>query len=649
MFRVRVVLGLMAGLILAASAVAGATSPPLEAYARAPAIANVSLSPSGKRAAFLVANAKGRVVAIQELGGKLLTTVGMGDAKLRGLEWAGDDFLLITTSKTVDLGMYYGFKHELTKVEVVDIAAPKLTTVFENASRVLNVVEGSYGAARIDGRWYGFFGGQAVTRSMSDSYIQNNFRDLYRVDLETGATSTAAPGNAREHDWVIGPDGSVIAHTEYDSGSGQWRLLEGPGPAGRVVMARSMPLDEIDLVGQGRTPGTVLLQDDSGQQSVTLEVTLKGGQTEPLFGGQEVRRHIYDRQSGLLLGAVVGGPDGAVLFDAAKQARLWGAFKAFPDYRRRLVSWDPTFDHLIVFTDGGDDSGTYWFVDIASGKALPIGPDRPDVPSEAVGPTRLVAYKAADGISLDGVLTLPPGRPAKGLSLIVMPHGGPLGFHDEVGFDWWAQAFASRGYAVFQPNFRGSSGHGLAFERAGFGEWGRKMLSDMSDSIAALAAQGVIDPHRACIVGGSYGGYAALAGVTLQHGLYRCAVSFAGVADLPALQWWDEGRTTAVDEMVRYWRIAVKGEDKSAPALAAISPAQHADAADAPVLLVHGKDDTVVPIEQSRRMKSALEAAHKPVELIELTGQDHWLTDEPTRTQMLKAAVAFVEKHNPPG
>ena len=119
----------------------------------------------------------------------------------------------------------------------------------------------------------------------------------------------------------------------------------------------------------------------------------------------------------------------------------------------------------------------------------------------------------------------------------MLPHGGPIGIADRVHFDWWAQAFASRGYAVLQPNYRGSGGYGGDFRRTGYGEWGKKMQTDLSDGVAFLAAQGTIDPRRVCIVGGSYGGYAALAGVTLQHGVYRCAVSYGGVSDLGTMMW----------------------------------------------------------------------------------------------------------------
>jgi dipeptidyl aminopeptidase/acylaminoacyl peptidase len=276
-----------------------------------------------------------------------------------------------------------------------------------------------------------------------------------------------------------------------------------------------------------------------------------------------------------------------------------------------------------------------------------MGSAYPGVRARDVGPTSLYRYKAADGMELDGVLTLPPGPARKGLPVIVMPHGGPIGARDNVGFDWWAQAFASRGYAVFQPNYRGSSGHGLAFERAGYKEWGRKMLSDMADGLHALAADGTIDPKRACIVGGSYGGYAAMAGVTVQQGLYRCAVSLAGVSDLSEMIRWERENWGVLNASMRYERTALGIGEADAPKLEDISPVRLAAKADAPLLLIHGTDDTVVAIDQSRRMASALKAAGKPFDYLELKGDDHWLSRGETRSAMLKAAMAFVEKQNP--
>ena len=182
---------------------------------------------------------------------------------------------------------------------------------------------------------------------------------------------------------------------------------------------------------------------------------------------------------------------------------------------------------------------------------------------------------------------------------------------DERGFDWWAQAFASRGYAVFQPNYRGSGGVSAEFRHAGFGQWGKKMLSDIADGVAEIAKRQIVDPKRACIVGASYGGYAALASVTLQQGLYRCAVSVAGPSNLPLFGAWQSQIYGYDNDTSRYWRKLTGADTEGEPVLRAISPALMAEKADAPILLIHGKDDTRVPIAQSEEMASALKRAGK--------------------------------------
>jgi dipeptidyl aminopeptidase/acylaminoacyl peptidase len=184
---------------------------------------------------------------------------------------------------------------------------------------------------------------------------------------------------------------------------------------------------------------------------------------------------------------------------------------------------------------------------------------------------------------------------------------------------------------------------------AGFGQWGRKMQTDLSDGVRYLVAQGMVDPARVCIVGASYGGYAALAGVTLDPGVYRCAISVAGLSDLKRmLQWVDEDHMSRANIAQRYWDrfMGVTGPDDTS--LDAISPIKHLDAISVPVLLIHGKDDTVVPYEQSDLMYDALRRAKKPVNLVTLKHEDHWLSRSETRLQMLQASVDFLRANNPP-
>jgi dipeptidyl aminopeptidase/acylaminoacyl peptidase len=243
------------------------------------------------------------------------------------------------------------------------------------------------------------------------------------------------------------------------------------------------------------------------------------------------------------------------------------------------------------------------------------------------------------------VLTLPPGSDGKRLPLVVIPHGGPIGIYDHVGFDYWAQAFATRGYAVFQPNYRGSGGYGPVLRQAGLGQWGHRMLTDISDGVMALAKAGTIDSTRVCIAGASYGGYAALASVTLMSGVYRCAVSVSGVTDVGALM---ENFGDSSDKAEgRYAQALFGAAFSGAAAVADISPLRHADKASAPILLIHGKDDTRVPFVHSLSMDVALTKAGKPVTFIPLEGEDHFWSHESTRVQILTDSVAFVQKYNP--
>jgi dipeptidyl aminopeptidase/acylaminoacyl peptidase len=232
--------------------------------------------------------------------------------------------------------------------------------------------------------------------------------------------------------------------------------------------------------------------------------------------------------------------------------------------------------------------------------------------------------------------------------LILVPHGGPAA-RDTAEFDWIGQALASRGYAVLQPEFRGSDGFGWAHMAAGFGQWGRKMQSDLADGVRFLASQGTIDPKRVCIVGASYGGYAALAGAALpsDKGIYRCAVADSGVADPRGMLKWVQDRYRE-DAVLRYWDRFMGVTSPDDPKLSEISPLAHAADVSVPVLLIHGKDDTVVPIEQSEQMAAALQAAGKPVTFVKLNREDHWLSNAETRQRMLAETVKFLEANNPP-
>jgi dipeptidyl aminopeptidase/acylaminoacyl peptidase len=640
----------LAWIALAAAVACGSAeaAPALEDYGQLPAVEQMTLSPSGDQIAMVAVIGEERRVVAMSADGKARLAMTVGGLKVRDLDWVGEDHLLVANSQVVSLPFVFAAKYELGSRIEIDLKAKRPSVIFSKNRMIYPAVLRDYGVQEVDGRWYGFFGAVTLERgSDGENYLNHTFVDLYRVDMESGDTHRLAEGNDLEHEWAIAADGSVTARSEYEQKTGDWRLVAGAF-GGRQLMARKAPLDEIDILGLGRTPDSVLVIDGTGDERVIEEQPISGAAPTPLFQDVDVKAYLHAAKDRLLIGALVEGPEGAVLFDPTAQARFNGARKALKGYEVSLVSFTDDFNRMIVFTDGGDDSGTYWLVDIATRNAKPLGQAYPSITAKDVGPTSMVHYKAADGTALDGVLTLPPGREARDLPVVIMPHGGPIGPHDEIGFDWWAQAFASRGYAVFQPNYRGSGGRGRAFKVAGYGEWGRKMQTDVSDGLAAIARQGVVDPKRACIVGGSYGGYAALAGVTLQQGLYRCAVSYGGVSDLQGMLADTAERSGGGDnETMRFWREAIGLKSGGGDLLSRLSPASLADKADAPILLIHGKEDTVVNPSQTTRMAAALKRAGKPFEVKMLDGEDHWMSHKETRISTLQASVAFVEKYNP--
>jgi dipeptidyl aminopeptidase/acylaminoacyl peptidase len=332
------------------------------------------------------------------------------------------------------------------------------------------------------------------------------------------------------------------------------------------------------------------------------------------------------------------------LLDSATDTRWKAVVQAFDGDSVTLVSHSSDFSKVVVLVQGPKYGYRYILIDLSKNDVVSIGKVYDGV--DSLLEVRRINYAAGDGLQIPAYLTLPRDRPPHHLPLIVLPHGGPVA-SDTAEFDWWSQALADQGYAVLRPNYRGSDLN-EKFIEAGYGQWGRKMQTDLSDGVHYLVKHGIADPARVCIVGASYGGYAVLAGVTIDPGVYRCAVSVAGISDLARfLEWHGRG---GLDDTVltRFWDRFWGVSSASDPALDAISPIKHIDAVTVPVLLIHGRDDTIVPYEQSQIMYDALRKQKKDVELVTLEHEDHNLSHGDTRTQMLQATVAFLRAHNPP-
>lgn len=622
-------------------------APPLSVYGNLAGFETAALSASGEKIALIgIVEEKRRLIVVNQAK-QLLFTANLGDIKVRDIDWAGENLVLLETSNTVSLGLdFTATKTELTGMTVIPVNGGKLWSVFAHSRLITGGIRGFHGLNQRDGNWFGYFGGITLeSDGKTEPYLRSADPVLYEVNLQTQqsrkiANRTDDQDNYRS--WIVAADGKVGATLDYYSRDGQWFIRNG---SGKRIADGINKLGGIRLIGFGTSGDTIIYEEedvDDGEEH-WFEVPTLGEGAKEILKDESIRRSIFDKRNHRLVGYEIDADVPAYHFyDPYRQKVITAALKAFPNLSVHLIDWNDHFDRLLVMTEGVEDPQTWWIIDIKTGEATDIGISYP-MAGRDVAPMRMIQYKAADGKNIAAVLTLPPGHAAKNLPVIVFPHGGPAA-RDYPGFDWWAQALASRGYAILQPNFRGSTGYGTDFERAGHGEWGRKMQSDISEGLAQLVKDGIVDGKRACIMGASYGGYAALAGVTLQKGLYRCAVSVGGVSDVQKMALTDISESGSNATI----RRGLKEEVGSGRDLRAVSPVRYAAAADAPILLIHGKDDVVVNYDQSNDMAAALRKAGKPVEFVTLQGEDHWLSKSATRLAMLQATVAFIEKYNPP-
>ena len=322
-------------------------------------------------------------------------------------------------------------------------------------------------------------------------------------------------------------------------------------------------------------------------------------------------------------------------FDPELDALTKSLAKALPK-QPQVAFVDASADEkqLLLRTSADNDPGRYYLFDKATRHLEEVMPSRPRLDGMTLASMKPISFKAADGTTIPGYLTLPPGSNGKNLPAIVMPHGGPAA-RDEWGFDWLVQFFATRGYAVLQPNFRGSAGYGDAwFQKNGFQSW-RTAIGDVDDGGRWLLSQGIAAPGKLAIVGWSYGGYAALQSSVLDSDLFKAIVAIAPVTDLEQLR--NESRFFTNFPLV-------DREIGSGPHVRDGSPAKNVDKIKAPVLMFHGDLDRNVNIEQSRFMAGRLRGAGKSVELVEYKGLDHALDDSAVRAEMLDKSDAFLRQ-----
>jgi dipeptidyl aminopeptidase/acylaminoacyl peptidase len=348
----------------------------------------------------------------------------------------------------------------------------------------------------------------------------------------------------------------------------------------------------------------------------------------------------FDRKDFVALRSMPGRIATTLIDKNAPESKLLASLmQQFPGEDVRLTSSTTDGSKVVFMVSSDRNPGEFYLFDRTAGKATFLFAAMPWIKPDEMGTMEPIALKARDGLPLHGYLTRPHGREdAKNLPMVVGVHGGPYGIRDAWQFEPEVQMLASRGYAVLQVNYRGSGGYGDAFVHAGYREWGAKMQDDVTDATRWAISEGIADPKRICIFGGSYGGYAALRGVTKEPDLYRCAIGYVGVYDLRLMYTrGDIPQSTYGDNYLKM----VLGEDENV--LWDRSPIAHVDQLKAKVMLIVGGEDKRVPPIQGEHMHDALDRAHIAHEWIYERTEGHGFYDEGHRAEMLGKIAAFLD------
>lgn len=641
---------------------------PTEAYSRLPNAQSVRISPDGTRLAFVTGaerDATFVVVTALDGGSQPLSIPGfsrdINDGLLFSVDWLSDRYILIVYRTRVALPGQPWETADVGRRIIWDLEQGTWKELSLNAS-IVSLMPDDPDAMLVSANVVNRQG-TSISRARTGT-DEAQVVNLFRYEFASGNYRRTARGTAQTVNWVLGENHEPIIRQDRDTNRQLWRIFDYEGRRANLIYEESYTMERFgrsgrraisrisNLVGRdylGRGIWFAQLENRDKLRAFLLDPDtgeIKGPVIAPErfdFGGFRT-----DWRTGKVIGAFwLEERRQNEWFDpefANVQSQLDGLF---PSSDVVISSWDRSGQKMVINVAGGQSTDDFYLLDRTAGELSFLVTAFPEVPPERVHPVSVVNYAARDGLDLWGYLTLPNDRPAEALPLLIVPHGGPQA-RDIYGFDaLFAQPYADMGYAVFQPNFRGSDGMGFAFVRRGHGEWGRLMQSDITDAVLHLVGQGIVDPDRVCIWGWSYGGYAALAGWALTPEVYRCAIAGAPVSDILRMMAWQANQLGGVGA-INYWTEFIGDWRVQRDAMIAISPARQAANGEGPLLLIHPREDAIVPIEQSNIMLEAARAAGKNVELIAIDGDGHNLLFARTRHQTIEAVRNFLMEHNPP-
>jgi dipeptidyl aminopeptidase/acylaminoacyl peptidase len=657
-------------LVAAASWMPSASAQDVEAYARLPEMQSVSISPDGESIAFISgAEREETVVIAMRLDGQGEPVVveaaseDISEQLLFSVDWVSNTHLILTYrvrllvpgagAEEADIGRLVIFDLRDREFLEVEIAAVSIAdTLPEDPEHVLlsgrvleiNTTQNSFTASR----------GRDDGVSLPVNLLEFN--------IETGRTRIVSEGSQYTVNWVLGPDAEPVLRQDFDTEDRTWRVFERNGRGWRQIFTERYTSERF-----GRTGRRSLSRIDffSG-----LDVDGRGVWFATRENRDKFRGYLFDPEAAEISGPHIA-PDrfdmtsfvydpyervivGAVWMEERLQYEWFAEPFAgihrqlqemLPDSDIQIADWSLDRQRFIVQVNGGQASTDYYLLDRSTGEMSFLQTQYPEIAPGDIHPVSIVEYQARDGLDLWGYLTTPRGRELESLPMILLPHGGPQA-RDTYRFDHWSQFLAEMGYAVFQPQFRGGEGMGRNFIMAGHGEWGRLMQSDLTDAVQHLADVGVADPDRVCIFGWSYGGYAALAGYALTPEVYRCVIAGAPVSDILEMMEYEED--TGGGAAVNYWTEYIGDWRTQRDLMISISPARNVVRSDLPLMLIHGEEDLIVPIEQAEIMADRMREAGNPVDFVRIPGDGHNLLFKRTRAITLESLQRFLSEHNPP-
>jgi dipeptidyl aminopeptidase/acylaminoacyl peptidase len=646
------------GAASAARSRAAAPQLPIEFFANLPLVSNLTLSPDGQRIAALLNQPHRTLLITRAIDGQESQVVLQSDNDkyiFKWARWVNNDRLVVSVR-------YAARRNSVGTVET------RLLSVKADGSGVVNLVRHWAGGTR----GMGIVARPAQLQDQVLDWLPEDGKHVllqlqegetgqpavYKVNVDTGDRKLVHPPERKVEEWITDAQHRVRVGIRTHEDELEIRACDPDGQNWRTLWRFRGFEAAVWPLGFGRDPQELFVRTDHEGRAAVFSVRLDQPDLPRRLRLSHPRYDVdgelmYAPKSGEVLGLRGDGTDNergetrSELWEPQWRALAQSIDKGLPERSNRLLDITADETHYLLFSSGNGQPGEYYLGERATGNLTLLAETHPSLPVKDLVGKHVVRIKARDGLNLSAFLSLPAGRglgdAGSRLPLVLLPHGGPHS-RDGDDFDTWTEFLANRGYAVLQVNFRGSDGYGREFKKAGLGRWGLEMQDDLTDGVQWAIDRGIADAGRVCIVGASYGGYAALMGAVKTPELYRCAASFAGVSDLPELILhhgdYRGGRIAAERQIGDMWNDRAR--------LRATSPALHAERIRVPVLLVHGTADRVVPVDQSEGMAKALRRANKPYLYIEQEGGDHHLSRNPDRLQFFKALEKFLaENLNP--